>query len=200
VVIRLSDLAGVQLSDLVSSFQVEPKKNRTPHVPTCANYPGDRSDIAITGFANSSFKLRIGQWVSGNSVGSSALIFETQADSARYWQKTVRLSYIKCLAALLAFGPTSNPIKPLRIISAKQIKIGPTVAEKAAAYRLTALVQIPGENPFVWTETAAFVKVGRTVAAIRVITSKSPQCGCQPDVHTKIARRLAARLTVADTR
>jgi hypothetical protein len=79
VVIRLSDLEGVRLSDRVSGFQAEPNKNRTPHVPTCANYPGDRSDIAITGFANSSFKLRIGQWVSGNSVGSSALIFETPA-------------------------------------------------------------------------------------------------------------------------
>ena len=56
--------------------------------------------------------------------------------------------YIKCKAALLNFGTASKPIKPLRVLGAQQIKIGRTGAEKAAAYRLTALVQLPGKDPF----------------------------------------------------
>jgi hypothetical protein len=188
----------IRLTDLAPGFQVATKRV-APGVPTCANYPGDRSDITFTGFANSSFKLRIGEKVSGNSAGSSAGFFATPSQSELYWHKTVRLPYIKCLAALLSFGPGFK-IKPQRMMMAKQIKIGPTGADKAVAYRLVALVKMPGKKAFVWTETAAFVKVGRTIGAIRVITQVSPGCGCQPDSHTQLARLLTARLTAAVTR
>lgn len=172
----------IRLSDLVKGFRVDTTQGRAPVIPHCESYPGDRSEITTTGFAKSSFKQ------AGNSIASSALFFKTWEDSDRYWQKTVRLQYVKCLAATLAFGG----VKP-RITMAKQIKIGPTGADQAVAYRLIARVSPAGEKPFYWTETAAFVKVGRGIALIRIIYINH-LCEC----HTAIAGDLARRLSDAN--
>lgn len=171
----------IRLSDLVKGFRVTTKHDRTPVIPHCESYPGDRSDITITGAASSAFTL------TSHSISSTALFFKTWADSDRYWQKTVRPKYVQCLAATLAF----SGVKP-RITLAKQINIGSTGADKAVAYRLIAHVSLPGKKPFDWTETAAFVKKGRGIAMIRIIYINH-LCEC----HTDIARDLVLRLSGA---
>jgi len=172
----------IRFSDLVKGFRVDTKQGRTPVIPHCESYPGDRSDITVTGAASSSFMH------SSNSISSTALFFKTWADSDRYWQKTIRPKYVQCLAATLAFGG----VKP-RIMLAKQIKIGPTGADQAVAYRLIARVSPAGKKSFDWTETAAFVKVGRSIAMIRIIYINH-LCEC----HTAIAGDLARRLSDAN--
>jgi len=176
----------IRLSDLVKGFQVETRMVRAAHVPTCANYPGDRSDITRTGFARSSFIAN------GNSIASSALFFKTWADADRYWSKTVRLEYIKCLAAQLAFGPRDASAYKPPILEAKRIPMGATGADRAVAYRLIARMARPGETPYLYAETAAFVRKGRGVAIIRIVYN-GYLCEC----HTDIARDLAIRLNDA---
>jgi len=172
----------IRFSDLVKGFRVDTEPGRTPVIPHCESYPGDRSDVTVTGAASSSFRH------ASNSISSTALFFKTWADSDRYWQKTVRLKYVQCLAATLAF----SGVKP-RITLAKQIKIGPTGADQAVAYHLIARVSPAGKKPFDWTETAAFVKVGRSIAMIRIIYINH-LCEC----HTAIAGDLARRLSDAN--
>jgi len=180
-------------SDLAAQFQVQSQRSQTPRLPTCATYPGDRSDITITGSANTSFQLRgkAGRPV-GNRVASSAFFFETASDSDRYWQKTVRPEFVTCLAASLVFGTATKPVRPHRIVLAKEVFLGPVGAEKAVAYRVIADIRLPGKERIYLTETAAFVKVGRAIAAFR-ITEVDHVCMC----HTPIARDVAARLTAA---
>ena len=168
----------IRLSDLVQGFRVDVKQQSAPVIPHCANYPGDRSDITVTGAATSAFKH------STNSISSTALFFKTWADGDRYWAKTVRLRYVQCLAENLSFGG----VKP-RIVMAKPIKIGPTGAEKAVAYRLIANVTQPGQKPAVWTETAAFVKVARGIAMIRIIYVNHV-CECHTGIAVDLTRRL----------
>jgi hypothetical protein len=177
----------IVLSDLVKGFRANTTQGRAPVVPHCESYPGVRSDITVTGFASSTFMLTF------SSISSSAFFFKSNLDSDRYWETTVRLPYIKCLATTLAFGPRNNRYKH-RIVSAKQIKIGPTGADKAVAYRLIAHVSRPGK-PFYWVETAAFVKQGRGIAMIRIVYSNYV-CEC----HTGIAYDLARRLGFANRR
>ena len=170
----------VQLSDLVRGFRVQRSKASTPVIPHCADFPGDRSDITITGAASSSFIH------ASNTIASTALFFKTWADSDRYWAKTVRPRYATCLAAVFRY----RGVKP-RIVRAKQIKIGATGADAARAYRMIAQVALPGRKPFYWTETAAFVKVGRGIAMIRVIYLNAI-CECHTGIGIDLTRRLRA--------
>ena len=88
----------IRFSDLVKGFRVDTKQGRTPVIPHCESYPGDRSDITVTGAASSSFMQ------ASNSISSTALFFKTWADSDRYWQKTVRPKYVQCLDQVLGRG------------------------------------------------------------------------------------------------
>jgi hypothetical protein len=170
----------VRLSDL-DKYHVDRKLARAPQIPRCANYPGDRSDITITGFASSSFMYY------NDSISSAALFFKTFADGDRYWQKTVRTAFVQCLASKMNGSGAKQ-----KVMSAKQITIGPTTADRAVAYRMITRVTLPTLKPHYWVETTVFVKYGRGIAVIRIV-DLDHVCAC----YTNIASGLTSRLVTA---
>lgn len=175
--------AVTRLADLVAGFKVDVKKQRTPLIPHCAGYPGKRSDVTVTGSANSSF-------VQGsNSIGSTVLYFKTFADGERYWKATVRAKYVQCLASfvksIMVDTATTNTVM------AKQIAIGATSAERAIAYRTIIRVEAPGIEPYTWSETVAFVKHGRGIGIVRVVYVNH-LCECHTGLALDLTRRLRA--------
>ena len=170
--------------DLVVGFRVDTKKDRAPLVPHCDRYPGDRSNVTVTGAAISSFLQN------SNSIASTVLLFKTSADADRYWQATVRPKYAQCLSrfvkSIMIESATTTSLM------AKQIPIGATSAEKATAYRTISRVEAPGIKTHTWTETVAFVKLYRGVGIIRVVYINH-LCEC----HTGLALDLTKRLRTA---
>lgn len=175
--------AVTRLSDLVQGFRVEAKKDRAPLIPHCDGYPGDRSGITVTGTATSSF-------IHGsNSIASTVLYFKTAADAERYWRTTVRPIFAQCLARfvesiMVETAETST-------LMAKRIAIGPTSAEKAIAYRTITHVDAPSVEPHTWSETVAFVKLGRGVGIVRVVYINH-LCECHTGIALDLTRRLRA--------
>lgn len=175
--------AVTRLADLVPGFRVDAKRERAPLVPHCDGYPGDRSDVVVTGSAKSSFLQK------SNSISSSVLYFKSFADGERYWKATVRPKYVQCLARfvksiMVETAKTST-------LMAKQIAIGPTSAERAVAYRTITRVEAPGIEPYTWSETVAFVKLGRGIGVIRVVYVNY-LCECHTGLAVDLTRRLRA--------
>lgn len=176
--------AVTRLSDLVAGFRVDAKKERAPLIPHCNGYPGDRSDITVTGSARSSFRQG-----ANNSIGSAVLYFKTYADAERYWKATVRSKYLECLA-LFAKRMWAEPAET-KTLMARQIPIGATSAEKAIAYRTITRVASPDVEPYAWSETVAFVKLGRGVGILRIVYVNQ-LCECQTGLAVDLTRRLRA--------
>jgi hypothetical protein len=173
--------AVTRLADLVVGFRVDTKKERAPLIPHCDGYPGDRSDVTVTGSAKSSFLHR------SNSIASSVLYFKTFADGERYWKATVRPKYVDCLARFVP-GLMVAAAKT-RTLLARPIGIGATSAERAVAYRTMTRVDAPGVEPYVWSETVAFVKLGRAIGIVRIVYVDTV-CECHTDIALDLTRRL----------
>jgi hypothetical protein len=170
--------------DLVVGFRVDKKKDRAPLVPYCDGYPGDRSNVTVTGSATSSFLQN------NNSIASTVLLFKTPQDADRYWKATVRAKYAQCLSRYVKSIMIASATTTSRL--AKQIPIGSTSAEKATAYRTISEVEAPGIKTHTWTETVAFVKLFRAVGIIRVVYINH-LCEC----HTGLALDVTKRLRMA---
>lgn len=175
--------AATRLTDLVTGFRVDRSTKRTPLIPHCDGYPGDRSHITITGEASSSFRHN------SNSIASKVLYFKTYTDAEQYWQATVRPKYVDCLAKWAESGWATGA--RTRTMLARRIPIGPTSAEHAVAYRTITQVAQPGSEPFVWTETVAFVKQTRAVGIVRVVYVDH-LCECHTGVALDVTRRIRA--------
>lgn len=175
--------AVTRLADLVAGFRVDTKKERAPLIPHCDGYPGDRSDVTVTGSAKSSFLQ------GSNSIASSVLYFKTFADGERYWKATVRPKYVDCLARFVP-GLMVETAKT-RTLMAKPIRIGATSAERAVAYRTITRVEAPGIEPYTWSETVAFVKLGRAIGIVRIVYVNY-LCECHTDIALDLTRRLRA--------
>jgi hypothetical protein len=172
----------------MTDFRLDAKGTGNTMIPYCDYYPGDRSNITITGSALSSF---MNTWTA--TIASNALFFKTAADAERYWQKTAASKYVQCLAEYI----TGDYVKGTRTrtLGAKQIPIGPTGASRAVAYRTVTSIQRPGGQEYYRTETVAFVMTGRSVAIIRIMYVNR-LCEC----HTGLARLTTARLRDANNR
>jgi hypothetical protein len=175
----------LRAGDVYSNFVRDRSLRRAPTIAHCGAYPGDRSDITVTGEARSAFTLN------SYSIGSAALWFRTTADADRYWRKTVRARYVTCLAERLEFADAEGGVVKPRIAQAARIPLRPTGAEKAVAYRVTAQVTGPGLEPFTWLETAVFVKSGRGIALLRTIWIND-NCDCYHGLARVLAKRLKA--------
>jgi hypothetical protein len=174
--------------DVFSNFTPTTSPSRQPTIAHCNGYPGDRSDITVTGEARSAFKM------GAYSIGSTVLWFKTTADANRYWTKTVRLQYIRCRADLLRLANgAGETIEPF-ISQAAAIPLRPTGAQKAVAYRLIAGVPAtpgPGNDSYNFIDTNIFIKVGRSIALLRTVWITSP-CDCYHDLARVLATRLRA--------
>ena len=179
---------ALRAGDVFSNFTRTTAPNRFPTIAHCNAYPGDRSDITVTGEARSAFSLR------GYSIGSTVLWFKTVADANRYWSRTVRPQYVQCRAELLELqNGAGQYVKPF-ISQAARVGLRPTGAEKAVAYRLIAGVPAtPGEgnDSYNYIDTSAFMKVGRSIALLRTVWITS-QCDCYHDLARVLATRLRA--------
>jgi hypothetical protein len=179
----------LRATDVFSNFSRDASSHRQPTIAHCNGYPGDRSDVTVTGEARSVFKLR------GYSIGSTVLWFKTTADANRYWSKTVRPQYIRCRAELLLLANGSGEYVKPHISQAASVPLRPTGAEKAVAYRVIGGVPATpgaGNDSYNWIDTNVFIKVGRSVAMLRTVWITS-HCDC----HHDLARLLATRLRAA---
>lgn len=176
--------ATTRFRDLVPGFSVDSSKERTPLIPHCDAYPGDRSDVTVTGSATSSFTR------ANDSIASTVLLFKTGLDSDRYWKATVKPKYVNCLARFVKGMMVESATTTT--LMAKQIPIGPTTAEKVMAYRTISRVAAPGIKTYTWSETVAFVKLSRAVGIIRVVWVNYT-CDC----HTGLALDMTMRLRTA---
>ena len=175
--------AVTRLGDLVAGFRVDVKQERAPLIPHCDRYPGNRSDVTVTGSAKSSF-------VQGaNSIGSTVLYFKTVADAERYWKATVRATYVQCLAKFVKSIMVDTATTSTTM--AKQIAIGATSAERAIAFRTITRVEAPGIEPYTWSETVAFVKLARGIGIVRVVYVNH-LCECHTGLALDLTRRLRA--------
>jgi hypothetical protein len=183
---RRAKSALLRRSDLISTFRVDPHGSGVP-IPRCADFPGDRSSITITGLAKSSF-------TDGTDVmASSSIVFKSYGDLDRYWARTVRPRFATCNAE--AYASTRSAGVKMKTLMARQIRIGATGAERAAAFRTITRVWFGGHSPVDWYQTVVFLRQDRGLAAIKIGYANQP-CNCQ----TGLARRLAGRLIEASHR
>lgn len=178
----------LRAGDVFSNFTRTTATYRFPTVAHCNGYPGDRSDITVTGEARSAFSLR------GYSIASTVLWFKTVVDANRYWSRTVRPQYIQCRAELLELqNGAGEYVKPY-ITQAAAVPLRPTGAEKAVAYRVIAGVPAtpgPGNDAYNYIDTNVFLKVGRKIAMLRTVWITN-QCDCYHDLARVLATRLKA--------
>lgn len=177
----------LRASDVFSNFTPTTSPNRQPTIAHCNGYPGDRSDITVTGEARTAFTLN------SYSIGSTVLWFKTVADANRYWAKTVQPQYIRCRADLLLLENGAGEVVRPHIAQAAPVALRPTGTRYAAAYRLIAGVgSTPGGNDaYNYFDTNVFVKVGRSVAMLRTVWITT-QCDCYHDLARVLATRLRA--------
>ncbi len=181
--------AVLRARDVFTNFKPTRAANRWPTIAHCDGYPGDRSDVTVTGEAHSAFALN------GYSIGSTVLWFKTAADAGRYWTKTVRPQYIRCRAKGLVLQNGSGEYVEPAISQAARVPLRPTGAQKAVAYRVIGGVPAtpgPGNDSYNWIDTNVFVKVGRSIALLRTVWITTA-CDC----HHELARVLATRLKAA---
>lgn len=178
----------LRASDVFLNFSRTSNTERLPTIGHCNGYPGDRSDITVTGEARSVFKLR------GYSIGSTVLWFKTHADADRYWSKTVRPMYIRCRTQGLELSNGAGEFVKPYITQAGPIPLQPTGAQKAVAYRFIAGVPATpgaGNDSYNYIDTNVFLKVGRGIALLRTVWITS-RCNCYQDLALVLARRLRA--------
>jgi hypothetical protein len=175
-------------SDVFSNFTPTTSAVRQPTIAHCNDYPGDRSDVTVTGEARSAFKM------GAYSIGSTVLWFKTTGDANRYWTKTVRPQYIRCRADLLRLANgAGETIKPY-ITQAAPVALRPTGAQRAVAYRLIAGVPATpgaGNDSYNFIDTNIFIKVGRSIGLLRTVWITSA-CDCYHDLARVLATRLKA--------
>ena len=185
----------LRAGDVFTNFARATAPHQFPTIAHCNGYPGDRSDIIVSGEARSAFSLR------SYSIGSTVLWFKTVADADRYWSRTVRAQYVRCRAELLELPNGAGEwIKPF-IRQAAQVPLRPTGAEKAVAYRVLAGVPAtpgPGNDSYNYIDTTAFIKVGRSIALLRTVWITNP-CDCYHDLARVLATRLRAANRTATT-
>ena len=172
VVVRLGDVADV--------FSPDRSWFAAPWIPHCSGYPGDRSSVTITGTAKSAFSH---DGIAA-TIGSTAMFFASTRDAQRYWQLTVRRSFATCSAQSFARSWRYGA----RTLVAREIRMGPTGADEARAFRTVTRLRRPGKADVDYYQTTAFLRVDRSVAivAIRSIL----RCNCQNDFGVLLARRL----------
>jgi hypothetical protein len=175
--------AVTRLADLVTGFRADRSAQRLPLIPHCDGYPGDRSHITITGEAASSYRH------SSNSIASKVMYFRSYADAEAYWSTTAKPKFVDCLARWAEGGWRTG--SKTRTMLAKRIPIGATSAEHAVAYRTITRVAEPNQDPFVWTETVAFVKQTRAVGIVRVVYVDH-LCDCHTGLALDVTRRIRA--------
>jgi hypothetical protein len=178
----------LRVSDVFSNFSRTTDTDRQPTIGHCNGYPGDRSDITVTGEARSVFKLR------SYSIGSTVLWFKTTADANRYWSKTVRAQYLRCRTQGLKLSNGAGEYVKPYITQSGPIPLRPTGAEKAVAYRFIAGVPATpgaGNDSYNWIDTNVFVKQGRGIALLRTVWITSA-CSCYQDLARVLATRLRA--------
>lgn len=173
--------ALIRDSDLLPEFQVDPQKLAKPTIPHCSDYPGDRSDITITGSASSAFRYR------SAAIGSTTMFFRRYLDADSYWRKTARPAYAPCLAR--DYATSRGRGVRARTLMAKQIPLGPTSADAGMALRIATHLSGNGFTPLVWYQTIVFVRVARSVTIIAVDYASEP-CTCYTSLATTIAGRL----------
>jgi hypothetical protein len=178
---RRAKSALLRRSDLISTFRVDPRGGGVPMIPRCADFPGDRSGITITGYAKSSFSDGV------DVIGSSSTVFKSDGDLDRYWALTVRPRFASCDAK--AYASTRRAGLTTKTLMARQIRLPATGAQRAAAFRTITRVSARGYEPLDWYQTVVFLREGRALAAIK-IGYVNQACSC----YTGLARRLAGRL------
>jgi hypothetical protein len=171
----------LRLADLDAGFGVDPRETAEPWIPHCAGYPGDRSEITITGSATSSFRYM------SIAIGSRATFFRSGFDADAYWRKTVRRAFARCFARV--FKDTRGKGVHAQTISAKQVPLGPTGADAAMAFRVVTQLSDDGVRPFAWYQAIAFVRAGRGIAVVEVASGYHP-CPCYRELATRVAERL----------
>lgn len=179
----------LRAADVFAEFTRTTASGPLPTVAHCNGYPGDRSDITVTGEGRSAFAF------GSHSIGSSVLWFESVADAKRYWARTVRLQYIECRAKGLRLKNGAGAIVEPAISQAAAIALRPTGADAAAAYRVIGGVPgTPGagNDSYNYLDTNVFVRVGRSIALLRTVWITSA-CDC----YHRLARVLATRLRAA---
>ena len=186
---RRARSALILRSDLIPGFRSAPASKGAPGIPHCADYPGDRSRVIITGEAQSSFLLGRDTFSGRNTIGSRTIFFKSYSDLDRYWRLTVKPRYITCGTELYASG--LPPGIQGKTLLARPIPLGPTGAEKGVAFR--SIFQLSdGSNTVDLYDTVVFIRSGRAMSMILVHYHDQP-CECQ----TGLARLLALRLIKA---
>jgi hypothetical protein len=180
---RRAQSAVLRQSDMFSGFRTD--TTRTPHlIPHCADFPGDRSSVTISGDATSSFSYK------GNVIASSSVFFKTYSDGDRYWARTVRPRFATCDAE--AFKSELRKGIRSKTLMARQIPILATGADNARAFRTITRLTIKNVTQD-WYRTVVFIRSGRGLAMIETGFA-GRACECQ----TGFARRLALRLIAAN--
>src|SRR3954452_21863674 len=175
--------AQIRQSDLPSYFRVDPKRRAEPLIPQCGDYPGDRSSTTVTGEAMATF--------TGGTpvVGSKTLFFKTSADLDRYWKRTVRNRFVTCDAHV--YASTRKPSIVARTLFARQLPLGGTGTERAAAYRTITRQTAVGYGTWDWYDTRVFLASGRGLSEIQVEEAMRP-CACYVTLARVLGRRLIA--------
>jgi hypothetical protein len=184
--VRRANSALLRKSDLIASFAVDPKEAGVPLIPHCPDFPGDRSNVTITGQAKSAFTDGT------DAMGSSSLFFKTRSDLDRYWTATVRERFVSCDAEL--YATTRREGVQAETLFASEIPLGATGAQTAKAFRM--ITHLSDANAAVDRyQTMVFLRSGRGLTMIRILYFNQP-CDC----YTGLARLLAQRLIRANRR
>ncbi len=184
--VRRAQSALLRKSDLISSFDADPKEAGVPLIPHCSDFPGDRSNVTITGYAKSAFTD------GPDAMGSSTLFFKTRADLNRYWAATVRQRFVSCDAE--AYAASRREGVQAETLFAKEIRLAATGAQGAKAFRMVTNLS-DGTATVDRYQTTVFLRSGRGLSMIR-IAYLNQACDCQDG----LAKRLAQRLIRANRR
>jgi hypothetical protein len=180
---RRAATAVLRLSDLISTFRTEPGGWGEPRIPTCSDYPGDRSNTTITGKAVSSFTDGF------DVMGSKALFFKSKLDAVNYWKKTAGSAFAACNAWAITQnvkpGATATPVE------ARALPAPATGADATAAYRTVTRFDVPDHPSYDWYETTVFVRAGRALGMVHVAYANQV-CECYAGMARVLTQRLRA--------
>jgi hypothetical protein len=135
--------AVLQVADFDPPWRADPRKMppALAIVPYCpGSYAPDRSSVTVTGSAEARFTndptLHI-----GDGVAAHVSVFRSAADSDTYWRATVRPAFATCLAKV--YGQISTKHET-RLLAVNRVSVGPTGADRVAAYRTVMAYLPPG--------------------------------------------------------
>ena len=184
--VRRATSALLRKSDLIASFAVDPKEAGVPLIPHCLDFPGDRSNVTVTGQAKAAFTD------GADAMGSSTIFFKKRSDLDRYWASTVRERFVSCDAELYAASRREGVQAETMFASA--IPLGATGAQAAKAFRM--ITHLSDANSAVDRyQTTVFLRWGRGLTMIKILYYNQP-CDC----YSGLAQRLALRLIKANHR